>query len=173
MRLYRVTTECRKCTHRYRDWVSETQREAAFKSPETAILNVPICPTLRCGNDIPITAKHVREAEYDAKRTEAVARNPLLRNLRIHPDLAPSEPRLTERQAKVCTLILEGLTDRKIAARLKIEKPTVRKHIGEAARRLCADSPIACRVFPRQTIVAYYRERAGSTDPQDVFKTPA
>lgn len=173
MRLYRVQTECRKCDHRYRDWVSETQRNAAFQRPETELLNVPVCPRERCGNDIPITAKHVREAVFDAGRTEAVARNPLLRNLRLRPDLSPSVPRLTERQAKVCTLILEGLTDRKIGALLRLPRPTVRKHIQNAARRLCEDAPTACRVFPRQTIVAFFRERATDADPAEVFKTPA
>jgi DNA-binding NarL/FixJ family response regulator len=168
MRLYRVETECRKCEHRYRDWITEAQRKAAFKIQADEILAVHVCPRFRCGNDIPVLASHVRDASFDRLRTMEVARNPLLRNMRLEAEEAPS--RLTEKQAQICALVMDGLSDRKIAARLRMEKPTVRHHLQIAARALCAEEPVACRVFPRQTIVAYYQTRAGSTEPAALFQ---
>jgi hypothetical protein len=83
-----------------------------------------------------------------------------------------STPPLTEKHAKVCTLIVEGNTDRKIMGILRIGRPTLRKYIKDAAKHLCKHEPVACRVFPRQTIVAYYTERSGSAEPEQVFKHP-
>lgn len=162
MRLYRVQSDCRKCTHRYRFWITESQRKASLQSKPNDLYAVQVCPVQRCGEDLPILARHVREADFDAARTEAVARNPLLRNLYLRPDLSPSVPALTERQAKVCALILEGKSDRAIARALFVSKPTVRKEIRQIAAVFCADEPVACRVFPRQTIVAYNTARNGA-----------
>jgi DNA-binding CsgD family transcriptional regulator len=163
MRLYRVQAECRnpKCGHRYLDWVTEAQRALSLSKPPHELLGVQRCPVQRCGDDIPILARHVREAEFDAGRTERVGRNPLLRNLHLRPELATPALRLTERQSKVCTLILEGMTDRAIAKALFLSKPTIRKELRAIASILCADEPVACRVFPRQTIVAFHTTRAG------------
>lgn len=175
MRLFRVTSDCRnpKCEHRYRFWITESQRKAAFQSAPNDLVGVQVCPVLRCGGDVPILARHVREAEYDAGRTEAVARNPLLRNLSLRPDLAPSLPKLTERQAKVCTLILEGYTRRRIARTLFVSTSTVRDELREAAKILAQDEPLASRVLPRQTVVAYYTARAGNVEPMDLLQQTA
>jgi DNA-binding CsgD family transcriptional regulator len=170
MRLYRLEVDCRKCEHRYQDWVSEAQRLASMKMPTDEVWGVKVCPRPHCGSDIPIMARHVREAWFSARRTAEVAQNPLLRNLRLRPELAPPPPQLTSRQAKICALVVKGMTDRKIAATLHVGKPTVRKEIERAAHRLCVNEPVACRVFPRQTIVAYYQERAGNSEPEQLFK---
>jgi DNA-binding NarL/FixJ family response regulator len=136
-------------------------------------MGVVTCKHGGCGEDVPILAKHLREATFDHHRTQAVAANPRLRNLRLSPDLAPSIPALTERQAKVCALILEGMTDRAIARALFVAKPTVRKEVRQIANVLCADEPIACRVFPRQTIVAYHASRSGLLESDTPFGLPA
>lgn len=167
MRLYRVETECRKCEHRYREWITEAQRKAAFKIQPDEILAVHVCPRFRCGNDIPVLASHVRDASFDRLRTMEVARNPLLRNMRLEAEEAPS--RLTEKQARVCALVVDGMTTRAIARALKMETRTVRHYLTTAAHSLCAEEPVACRVFPRHTIVAYYQKRAGSTEPTTLF----
>lgn len=128
---------------------------------------------LRCGDDVPILIRHVRDAQYDAAHTERIARNPLLRNLHLHPELVSPALALTPRQARVCALVVEGHTTRRIAARLHVAVRTVRKDIKDAAGTLCATEPNACRALPRQTVVAYYRTLAGSTEPAELFGRPA
>jgi DNA-binding CsgD family transcriptional regulator len=175
VRLYRVQSDCRnpRCTHRYRYWVTEQQRTAALKRPETELFGVQVCPVQRCGDDVPILVRHVRDAAFDAAHTERIARNPLLRNLHLHPELVAPVLSLKPREAKVCALVVEGHTTRKIASRLRVSPWTVVKDIKTAATALCAAEPHACRALPRQTVVAYYRTLAGSTEPEELFQTPA
>lgn len=173
MRLFVVKAVCRKCDHTHVTWVSESQRKAAFTKPHNEVLGLQVCGVRSCGDDVPILARYVRESEYDHKRTRSVLENPRLRNLRLSEQVAPSIPALTERQAKVCTLILEGMTDRAIARALFVAKPTVRKEVRQIANVLCADEPIACRMFPRQTIVAYHASRSGLLESGTPFGFPA
>lgn len=175
MRLYRVQSECRnpRCTHRYRYWVTDLQRTAALKRPETELYGVQVCPVQRCGDDVPILVRHVRDAQYDAAHTERIARNPLLRNLHLRPELVAPVLTLTPRQAKVCAMVVEGHTTRKIASRLHVAARTVLKDVKDAASILCATEPNACRVLPRQTVVAYYKALAGSTEPEELFRMSA
>jgi len=173
MRLYFVKSPCRKCDHNHLSWVSESQRKVAFTKPPNELMGVETCKRATCGDDVPILAQHLREGTYDHKRTQAVAQNPRLRNLRLSPSVAPSIPPLTERQAKVCALILDGKTDRAIAREMRLSVETIRQHLEYAAKKLCADEPIACRVMPRQTVVAYYTTRFGSEAPESAFQIPA
>jgi DNA-binding CsgD family transcriptional regulator len=172
MRLYFVKSPCRKCDHNHLSWISESQRKAAFQQPPNEVLAVYTCTRAGCGEDVPLLARHLREGTFDHHRTQAVAQNPRLRNLRLSPDVAPALPALTARQRKVCALILEGKSDRAIARALFIAKPTVRKELRRAASVLCADEPIACRVMPRQTVVAYFSTRTAA-EPEEVFRIPA
>lgn len=137
--------------------------------PPDEVVGVRECPRSNCRRPVPVLSRHVRESWFDAHMTATAAKDPLLRNLRLRADLTETA-RLTERQAQVCALVMDGLSDRKIARALRMEKPTVRYHITNAARILCAEEPIACRVFPRQTIVAYYQKRAGSAEPSSLFR---
>lgn len=169
MRLYRVETECRKCFHRHRDWITEAQRAGAFTVPPEEVVGVRECPRSNCRRPVPVLSRNVRDSWFDAHMTATAAKDPLLRNLRLRPNLTTPAAGLPERQAQICALVLEGMTDRRIAALLGIGKPTLRKEIQAAARTLCSTEPIACRVFPRQTIVAYYQKKAGSTEPAHLF----
>jgi DNA-binding CsgD family transcriptional regulator len=173
MRLFFTKSPCRKCDHNHLSWVSESQRKAAFTKPPNEVVGVVTCTRNGCGDDVPILSRHLREATFDYHRTQAVASNPRLRNLRLSPDLAPSIPALTERQAKVCALILEGYTGRKMARTLRVSVSTIRDEVSAAARKLAVDEPLASRPLPRQTVVAYYTVRAGSEEPEKVFQLPA
>jgi hypothetical protein len=99
MRLFRVTTECRKCTHRYLDWVPEDQRKAAFQKPPEALLRVQRCQTTACGEYVPITARHLREATFDMGATQKAAAHPQIRKTGAIANLIAPVPKLTERQA--------------------------------------------------------------------------
>jgi DNA-binding NarL/FixJ family response regulator len=173
MRLFVVKSLCRKCDHTHITWVSESQRKVSFTKSPDEVMGVMECAVRSCRDDVPILARHIREATFDYHRTQAVASNPRLRNLRLSSDLAPSTPALTERQAKVCALTLEGYTRRRIARTLLISTSTVRDELRAAAAILCADEPTACRVLPRQTVVAYYTVRTGSTEGVDLLRMTA
>lgn len=173
MRLFRVTTECRKCTHRYMHWINEPQRKAAFQRPPDELLTVQRCQTTACAEKVPIFARHLREATFDLGATQEAAKHPQIRKTGAVPNLIAPVPKLTERQARICALILEGHTARRIARTLHVSTSTVRDEVRAAARVLCADEPIACRVLPRQTVVAYYTTRVGSAEPENVFQSPA
>lgn len=173
MRLFRVTTECRKCEHRNMHWINEPQRKAAFQKPPDELLTVQRCPVSRCQEKVPIFARHLRESTFDLGATQEAAAHPQIRKTGAVPNLIAPVPKLTERQTKVCALILEGYSRRRIARTLHVSVSLVRDELRAAARVLCADEPIACRVLPRQTVVAYYTTRAGSAEPDEVMRIPA
>ena len=173
MRLFVVKAVCRKCDHTHVTWVPESTHRAALSKPPNEVMGLQECAVRSCRDDVPILARYVKDAEYDHKRTRSVLENPRLRNLRLTEQAPPSTPALTERQAKVCALILKGYTRRRIARTLFVSTSTVRDELRAAAAILCADEPIACRVLPRQTVVAYYTVRAGSEAPVGLLQQTA
>lgn len=84
------------------------------------------------------------------------------------PERAPA-PELTRRQAEVCALAAEGLSDRRIASTLGIGLPAVRKYLGAGAKRLRECDPRLPRSSPRRTVAAWCMRQAGSVKTLDLF----
>jgi DNA-binding CsgD family transcriptional regulator len=165
VKLYRLDTECPACGHRPYLRYTDLMLEAVAGMKPSAVLFHWTCAseTSRRGSERPC-------GERFPIRAAAVQRGQHVDNARFAEDAPPESP-LSPRQAEVCALVAEGHADKRIAAMLGIGKPTVRVHVRDAARRLCDMDGTVCRVFPRRTIEAFYRQQAKSPGPERVFPT--
>lgn len=84
-----------------------------------------------------------------------------------------ADPQLTARQAVVCRLASEGLSDRRISSQLGIGLPAVRKHLEAACARLRAIEPGLPATSPRRTLAAWQARRAPTGAAVDVFGAAA
>lgn len=166
VRLYNPRVECPDCDRRLPVRVPEDAVRMASQRPAAGLYVSVQCggrprrgPGV-CGAVVPVYWRDVAAAVAESASV-----------LTLAP--APVAVALSERQRRVCDLVVEGLTDRKIAAAVGVKKPTVRKDIQAAAALLCSTDGDSCRVFPRQTIVAYYRARVQEVAPVDPFKSAA
>lgn len=161
MKLYRLDTECPTCGHRpYLRYTDLLLEAVAHMKPSEVLMH------WRCGQDASKTNCQTRFPI----RAGAIQRGTWVDSARIEAEPQPAWP-LSPKQTRVAVLVAEGHSDRRIAAMLGIGKPTVRVHVRDAARRLCSMDDSVCRVFPRRTIEAFYRQQAKSPGPDRVFPT--
>ena len=161
MKLYRLDTECPACGHRPYLRLTEWMMEAvAHLKPSSPLIHWTCGEEQTesestCGTRFPIRAGAMQRAVF-------------IESARVGEDPQPESP-LSPRESEVCALVVQGYSDRRITQALGITRPTVRYHIGEAARKLCDADGTVCHTFPRRTIQAYYLQQTNALPPARIF----
>lgn len=153
MRMFKLDAECPSCGRvpAYR----ATEADVLAKRMMAAATAVGTIVCNRRGCDTMIT---LRAAAWHAAKPDGAL--PITGPVPAERATAGLSPR----QAAVCSLVLQGLSDRRIADRLGVGLPAVRKHLTAGAERLrVADSRLPAS-SPRRTIAAWYSRRAGTAE---------
>jgi len=100
-----------------------------------------------CSDEILNTTHKTKTALKPGKKLTYALNAAQTHSLATRNDLVGQKTPLTEREHEILSLLTHGLTDKDIAFNLTLEPTTVRSHMAQLCRKLCAINRVQLAVL--------------------------